>query len=445
MHEFYVTLRSDAHLEEFPDNTSAAFKARLPQALNFKDEAWDVALSNLCLPDNGFTINWLLDQEEFPVRQRGAILFHQMFWKKTVVQPTGGHTATASWRQDEVFSWLNNPNYVIRNSTELVAFLLNQLIQFIALNTKTGENYFFEDGQYSISQFEWTSTGLKGKQYREEGNNGKAASVRFGVNAELAQAMGWFIKNRDGSFRLGPHLEILSQANPVPRGHEKKWQPIMKTGNSIHAEIIALSPFCTWQFKNLNEAFYRYIGYPSQSLVVYSDVAGSRVVGSDIVNALREVDYQREHWGCVTIEPHHLQYVPVQNKIVETIETTLKGTTGNTPLLGQGTTSITLHFRKRIKGSTSSGRTNSFSSCVEGGRGGAKWFSSLKQGVKDLGQAALLGAIQGIRTSKNNNNLQASAIRGLKKGLKRGMKRKATAVSRGNPKKRKQIKDIFGV
>ena len=78
-------------------------------------------------------------------------------------------------------------------------------------------------------------------------------------------------------------------------------------------------------------------------------------------------------------------------------------------------------------------------------RGGAKWFSSLKQGVKDLGQAALLGAIQGIRTSKNNNNLQASAIRGLKKGLKRGMKRKATAVSRGNPKKRKQIKDIFGV
>ena len=78
-------------------------------------------------------------------------------------------------------------------------------------------------------------------------------------------------------------------------------------------------------------------------------------------------------------------------------------------------------------------------------RGSGKWFSSVKQGVKDLGQAALMGAIQGIRASKNNKNLQASAIQGLKKGLKRGMKRKATAVSRGNPKKRKQIKDIFGV
>ena len=187
MNEFYVTLRSNTHLEEFPDNTSTAFKARLPQALNFKDEAWEVALSNLCLPDGGFTMTWLLDQEEFPIRQRGVMLFHQMFWKRYLVQPSGGHTATATWRQDEAFSFLNNPNYVIRTGTEFVAFLLNQLVQFIALNTKTGENYYFEYGQYSISQFEWTSTGLKVQQYREEGNNGKAASVRFGVNAELAK------------------------------------------------------------------------------------------------------------------------------------------------------------------------------------------------------------------------------------------------------------------
>ena len=80
--------------------------------------------------------------------------------------------------------------------------------------------------------------------------------------------------------------------------------------------------------------------------MVYSDVVGSRVVGSDIVNAIREVDDQRENRGCVNIEPRHIQYVPVRNKIVETIETTLKGTTGKTPFLGQGTTSITLHFRK---------------------------------------------------------------------------------------------------
>ena len=77
-------------------------------------------------------------------------------------------------------------------------------------------------------------------------------------------------------------------------------------------------------------------------------------------------------------------------------------------------------------------------------KGGAKWFSSLKNGVKEIGREALLGAIQGIRTSKKND-VQASAMKSLKKSLKREMKRKATAVSKRNPKKRKRIKDIFGV
>ena len=365
MHAFYVTLRSNTHLEEFPENTSTAFKARLPQALNFKDEAWEVALSNLCLPDNGFTTNWLINSHhlvdsDFPIRENLTTIFHQTFWKKVVI-PNG-----MQWRLDEAIAWLDNPSdHVIRTGTELVAFLLNQIIRSIALNTKTGENYFFENSQYSITQYGWTSMGLKVSQLSDKGNNNKAAHVRFAVNAEFAKGMGWFIENRDGSFSLGPNLQILSQVYPVPQGHEHKWQMITKRHMGVNAKFIALSPFCTWEFVNLDEAFHRYIGSPSQSLVVYSDVVGSRVVGSDIVNVIREVDYQRKNHGCVNIEPRHLQYVPVRNKIVETVETTLKGITGNTPLLGQGTTSITLHFRKRIKGSTSSERTNSFSSCVE--------------------------------------------------------------------------------
>ena len=113
MNEFYVTWRSDANPEEFPDNTSTAFKARLPQALNFKDDAWEVVLSNLCLPDDGFTTNWLLDSQDFgsdfPIRQSLATIFHQMFWKEVVV-PNG-----MQWRLDEAIAWLDNPgDHVIR-------------------------------------------------------------------------------------------------------------------------------------------------------------------------------------------------------------------------------------------------------------------------------------------------------------------------------------------
>ena len=367
MHEFYVTLRSNAHLEEFPDNTCTAFKARLPQALNFKDEAWDVALCLIIIPllDDGFTVNWLLHRFEkmkpgnnLETIWKQTFVFHQTFWKEVPI-PNG-----KQWKKDEVTASFihSSDSDVIRTGTELMAYLLDQIIQSIALNTKTGENYFFEDGHFSVSQFHWTTNGVKVLQLENKGNNNKAAHVRFAVNTTFAKIMGWFIENRDGSFRMGPNLEILKQVYPVPQGHEQKWEVITKSHLGIWtSKMIALSPFCTWHFKNLDEAFHRFVGQPPQSMVVYSDVAGSRVVGSDIVNALREVNYQ--HRGYV--EPRHLQYVPVQNKIVETIETTLKSTTGNTPLLEQGTTSITLHFRKRIKGSTLSERANSFSSCVE--------------------------------------------------------------------------------
>ena len=188
------------------------------------------------------------------------------------------------WRLDEAIAWMNNPGeYVIKNGTELVAFLLNQILQSIALNAKTAENSFFEDGQYSIFQFIWTSRGLKVNQMKESGNNGKVAHVCFAVNAELAKAMGWFIENRDGSFRLGRNLEIL------------------KKHMGVLAKFIALSLFFTWQFINLDEAFHRFIGCPSQSLVVFSDVAGSRVVGSDIVNVLKEVEYEEKTVGASTL------------------------------------------------------------------------------------------------------------------------------------------------
>ena len=228
--------------KSFPDNTSTAFKARLPQALNFKDEASEVALSNLCLPDDGFTTNWLLNSEDFgsdfPIRQKLTTIFHQTFWKEVVV-PNG-----MQWRLDEAIAWLDNPeDHVIRNGTELVAFLLDQIIQSIALNTKMGENYFFEDSQFSVSQFIWTSAGLKVLQLKDKGNNGKAAHVRFAVNAEFAKGMGWFIENRDGSFSLGPNLEILNQVYPVPQGHEKKWQMIMKRHMGVNVNSLPSPPF----------------------------------------------------------------------------------------------------------------------------------------------------------------------------------------------------------
>ena len=50
MTEFYVQVKSNASIEEFPDNASNKFKNRLPNVLVFRELGWKVGLSSITLP-----------------------------------------------------------------------------------------------------------------------------------------------------------------------------------------------------------------------------------------------------------------------------------------------------------------------------------------------------------------------------------------------------------
>ena len=55
-----VVLLSDTS-KEFPENTSSAFKVRLPKPLQLEDGLWEVDLSSVSLPDAGFNLDALTD------------------------------------------------------------------------------------------------------------------------------------------------------------------------------------------------------------------------------------------------------------------------------------------------------------------------------------------------------------------------------------------------
>ena len=76
---------------------------------------------------------------------------------------------------------------------------------------------------------------------------------------------------------------------------------------------------CSWRFTNLNVAFRAVVGDPSRSLQVYSDVAGSTIVGNRVTDLLREIQYKREGRGTMYFEPLHIQYLPLRNQVVEII------------------------------------------------------------------------------------------------------------------------------
>ena len=88
------------------------------------------------------------------------------------------------------------------------------------------------------------------------------------------------------------------------------------------------------------------IGSSKRSLFVFSDAGGSGVVGNQVTDLLREVNYKREGKGYQYFEPLHIQYIPVCKDVVDIIETEVAETKGELVQFGEGNTIVTLHFKK---------------------------------------------------------------------------------------------------
>jgi len=111
---------------------------------------------------------------------------------------------------------------------------------------------------------------------------------------------------------------------------------------------IWLSFSVNWRFTNLNVAFRAVVGDPTRTLHVYSDVAGSSVVGNRVTDLLREIQYKRQGRGTMYFEPLHVQYLPLRSEVVEIIHIQVAETIGTGDLVkfGDGHTIVTLHFKK---------------------------------------------------------------------------------------------------
>ena len=74
---------------------------------------------------------------------------------------------------------------------------------------------------------------------------------------------------------------------------------------------VKLSLSVNLRFINLDHSFKNVLGPSSRSLFVYLDVGGSSVVGNQVMDLLREVDYKCEGKVSYNFEPTHLQCITV--------------------------------------------------------------------------------------------------------------------------------------
>ena len=341
MNDFYVTLPSHSSTNEFPNNASNSFKIRLPHPIRLEGSGWKVGLVAVSLPD---PINQLPDF----LKNRNNILF-QAHWLATDTT-TSPDTHRGYYAIFQVRDLTKEDNLNILDGTTL----MNDMKTFfnkkkVEKSLRTGWKLSDADGENHTSpHFEW-----EGDDFILHNHDVKLTKYSgnyypsFHIKSSLAVAMGWFVNKGNNNYDLGPNLileiPVSSIPNPIdlPNPSNKKfWNYGTATG------LIDLSMTCNWRFTNVNRSFKRVVKASKQSLFIYSDVGSSGVVGNQVTDLLREVNYKREGKGSQYFEPLHIQYILVWKETLDIIETQVAKTTGALTQFGPGNMIVTLHFKK---------------------------------------------------------------------------------------------------
>ena len=340
MSDFYLTLPSHSSKTEFPNNKSNHFKIRLPHPKKLEGSGWKVGLTAISLPDSHCRV---------PVFTEGKYPLFKMGWKRK--HKNSISVQYADYKPEDVlvnFDAVDGVGFM----KSMVNFFQKNRISDDGSDTNSTFGWSFEcGGTRTYSKFKW-----EGDELVTDNEDTKKTSAvpAFLILKDLAHKMKWVVKKDDGSIFLGPNLqqELFGETVPdlnapgvyedVQKGDDKEGVFWTSTGDTYYK----FSYHCNWRFINLNAAFQAVVGATSRSLFVYSDVGGSGVVGNQVTDLLREVNFIRRGFGIQYFEPLHIQYIPVRKDLIDIIETQVAETTGELVDFGEGNTIVTLHFKQ---------------------------------------------------------------------------------------------------
>ena len=346
---FYVTLPSHANRHEFPNNQANAFKIRLPQPLRLQGDGWQVELSAISLPDTQVNLYDLVQKDGFILSTA---------WDQTYPAPGEsdgtmvGRRGTATTLINDIQRW----DWVV-DEVSFMKATITHLEQRRKETAIQGGRFVNDEGKHMYVKFRW-----EGDDLLIDNTNVchcKTDTPTLYIYTKLALKMGWLRKISSGLI-LGPNLQQEFMGDQIPNMKQpvgNDWNdvdddqhnPVFWKVRSFLPDHLRLSMSCGWRFTNLNVAFRAVVGDPSRSLHVYSDVAGSMMVGNRVTDLLREIQYKREGRGTMYFEPLHIQYLPLRNEAVEIIQIQVTETSGTEDKLvrfGKGNTLVTLHFKK---------------------------------------------------------------------------------------------------
>ena len=337
---FYVALPSHANRREFPQNQAHSFKIRLPHPLHLPGGQWQVGLSAISLPDTRVNMYDLVKKGDHVMGIK---------WIQTVPTPVSHDSHESALAKIDN---LKDLDWIV-DGVSFRKAAINHVEQQRRAKVVLGGKFVNDYGRHMYVKFRW-----EGEDLVIDNTNichcGAVTTPNVAFHTKLALKMGWIVlsSTHSSGFVLGPNLQQEFLRDQVPDMKPgTAWNDLNDDDGfpvfwAVNANTyLDLSMSCNWRFTNLNAAFRSIVGEPTCSLHVYSDVAGSIVVGNRVTDLLREVMYQRKGRGSLYFEPLHIQYIPLRKEVVDIVETNVAGTNGDLTKFGPGNTIVTLHFK----------------------------------------------------------------------------------------------------
>ena len=379
-----LTLISDA-TDEFPNNANNSFKVRLPERLLLPGEGWHASLMSLTVPDQGQS-NAIIAAD--PHTKVVYFKYPQMIrkWTDTGSPSTSGYLRI-EWplvtgmielenvmSADQIVS--TGSMFWQRVMQEVHNKIMDTLMKKqtdILVKERDARPIIFVK-KHAMPRMTWQEDTLilHGVPKKDLMNQNNIAMVEFYINLDIALKFG-LVRLKTGrtgansrDYVLGPNLQYTLPSNTYdettdPTGNDQRkyynWEGDVYEGVNYtslpfavmtkdNVKWMKLQMGFDWQLNNLNASFEKIIGTRKRTVMVYSDLVESSVVGSGKYPLLREVQLLRTGDGESTAEPLHHQWIKLRGQQVEIIEVEIASTSGPLAILPPGKTLVTIGLKQ---------------------------------------------------------------------------------------------------
>ena len=379
-----LTLISDP-TDEFPKNTNNSFKVRLPEPLSLQGEGWYASLMSLTVPDEGQSNAVIAsDPHTKVIRYKHAISTRK--WTDT-----GDPSTSAYLFIDTALSTKMIELEEIMNATQIVSTgsefwkrvmqtlhdkIMTEVMkdQWNASVTEPDRKPIVFVNKHGMPQLSWKEESLLIKAIPKKDllNNQQINMVEFYINVDIALKFG-LLRRKTGKtgyatsdFVLGPNLQYSLPTktygeNTGPVGSRYRtyynWEGDVYEGVNFSSRAFSimtadnvkwmrLHQAFEWRLNNLDASFEKMVGTRKRTVMVYSDLVESTIVGSGKYPLLREVQLLRTGDGESTAEPLHHQWIKLRGQQLDIVEVEIASTAGPLAILPPGKTIVTIGLKQ---------------------------------------------------------------------------------------------------